>query len=163
MGTLNTSPSWHCLRRREWAGYQLKLNPTWGPVGYFAGGYQVGLMSARRSEGSTTEDPSVILGGKRRLPVGNPAKAPSVFLNWWRSGRLGRAAVIAYASAILIGLGIGILVGMVTDPHVSDKSALRWAIFGLIVTALSLVLLGGYFIYRADKEQRRRVVVGSVG
>ena len=116
-----------------------------------------------QDNGGTIEHPSVPSTTKRRLPVGNPAKAPSVILKWWGWGRLGRAAMIAYAGAIICGLGIGIVYSMLADPHVSDKSPLRWTLFGLCLSALSLVILGGILIYRADKEQRRKVVVGSAG
>jgi len=109
-----------------------------------------------RGGGTTIESPSSSPASKRRLPpLGNPAKAPSVYRKLWRRGPLGRSAVIAYCSAIVIGVGIGVLYGMVSDPHRTDKSPLRWTLLGLTVTALCLLMLGGYFYVKVGRAQRR--------
>lgn len=108
----------------------------------------------RRAEAENAGELPLNTDPKRRLPLGNPAEAPSVILKWWRSGRLGRAAVTAYGSAVILGLGLGILIGMVTDPHWTDKSSLRWAIFGLLgVGIFCLILLGGFLLYLAGRRE----------
>jgi Na+-transporting methylmalonyl-CoA/oxaloacetate decarboxylase beta subunit len=86
------------------------------------------------------------------VPLGNPLSAPGVFAARWRRGGLARVGILVALVAIALGLAIGVLIGMATDPHVSNHGVLDRIILGLGVIAFCLTLTSGILYYLAEKR-----------
>jgi len=88
----------------------------------------------------------------RQKPL-NPVTAPvTTFSGLWRRGGKARAASVAYLSALILGVGLGVVIGFATDPRWTHKEPYRWAAMGLAIVTVSLVLLGGLLLYLATKD-----------
>jgi hypothetical protein len=85
---------------------------------------------------------------KRRLPVGNPAKAPAVYGSLWKRGGAARAGVAAWLISFIVALSVGVLIGVARDHHFADRRLFGSMAAGLGGLAVCLVLLGTYLAYR---------------
>lgn len=89
--------------------------------------------------------------GSSRLKLGNPVQAPGVFRSLWRRGGASRGAVVVWLIAIVIGLPIGVLIGVVGRASPGGRQTLDWTIAGMVGLAISLCVLGGYLGYRGTE------------
>ena len=84
---------------------------------------------------------------RRRVPLGNPLSAPSVYVKYWRRGGLTRVAVGLWLGAFVIALGLGVVIGMATDPHWADKRFWQWTAVGLAGFIFCVIVFAGYLFY----------------
>jgi hypothetical protein len=104
---------------------------------------QMGVQQGREAE--TAFPP-------RQRPA-NPLTAPGIlFLRLWRRGGKARTASAAYLCALILGLGLGVILGMATDPHWTHTDPYRWTAMGLAIACVSLIVLGGVLLYLATKD-----------
>jgi hypothetical protein len=101
-------------------------------------------------ERKTDGDPPIVrvLG----VPLGNPLSAPAVLATRWRRGGIARVGILVGLVAIVLGLGIGVLIGMATNPHVANHGVLDRIIVGFSVIAFCLILTSGVLYYWADNR-----------